>query len=250
MKKTEYDDIDEYFEERPPEQPKYTSTLRALVDLRERVIQKNRIAFDLRLGAIKRGADQANPEQIAILQRWSDHFHRLENEVNDDITAESKGYVIIKYLTDLRGVGNTIATRMVALIDIQRAESVSKLWRYCGLAVIDGKAERSKKGETSHYNHRLKSLMWVLAGSLLRTGSPYRKVYDQARQYYAENRPDWIKKRQHMASLRKMNKVFLSHLWVTWRKLEGLPTRNLYVEDYLGHTEIAQPEDFGWLAVQ
>lgn len=41
-------------------------------------------------------------------------------------------------------------------------------------------------------------------------------------------------KHRHMAALRYMNKMFLAQLWEEWRKLENLPTRVSYAEEYLG----------------
>src|SRR5205085_10179308 len=109
---------------------------------------------------------------------------------------------------------------------------------------IDGKAERPTKGEKLHYNKRLKTTLYLVAGSMLKSNSPYRKVYDDSKNYYTATRPDWTKAHIHMASLRKMEKVFISHLWQTWREAEGLDTRELYVHEKLGHEMKYNKEDF------
>lgn len=41
----------------------------------------------------------------------------------------------------------------------------------------------------------------------------------------------------HMRAQRKMSKLFLSHLWLVWRKAEGLPVSKPYAHAILGHAE-------------
>jgi hypothetical protein len=133
------------------------------------------------------------------------------------------------------------------MIDISRSDSVSQLWRYAGLAVIDGEKEHNKKGERSHYNSRLKScLLYKIGGNFLKNKSPYAALYYDGIEYYKVKHPEWTEFHQKNAAKRKMLKVFLSHLWFVWRSIEGLPTRNLYVEEYMGHTHILPPQQFGW----
>jgi hypothetical protein len=43
-----------------------------------------------------------------------------------------------------------------------------------------------------------------------------------------------------------MIKVFLAHLWMTWRELEGLTTEPPYIIGRNGHQSIVQPDRFGW----
>jgi hypothetical protein len=123
----------------------------------------------------------------------------------------------------------------------------------CGQGVNDqGERDRPRKGEKLAYNARLKSVCYLISTSFLKTRSPYRVVYDDAKTQYERTKvtgnkeTDWTPAHVHMASMRKMVKVFLAHLWVTWRTVEGLPTRALYVHEYLGHTSVYAAEDFGW----
>ena len=141
-----------------------------------------------------------------------------------------------------------LTRRLIALIDIKRSNSCSSFWRFCGFAVIEGKAEKRRKGEKMHYNARIKTVAWLIGRSLLRKGTAYRPIYDAARVEY-EARVDWMKGHKHQAAMRKMIKVFLAHLWSTWRRMEGLPAPDLYIlnnPDYPGHTHYLKPEDYGW----
>lgn len=317
-------------EERQP-----TSLLRQLVDLRAQ-IQKERIRFTLRLSAIDRGADQARGKHKRALERYYERFHNLEEQIDEDIKEMVMEHPIYPHISKVKGVGPMLAAKTIALIDIERATMVSKLWRFAGLSVVQvhpfenwnapvairsalgeaaggngrelldldqaevirrlrrikalqdveedawevvleqvadfvrraeqmppesvcrswledqmrgisvGERERPVKGERLHYSIRLKTTLYLIAQSMMRSRSPYRFFYDSAKTHYATSRPGWTKGHIHFAAMRKMQKIFLSHLWLRWRQVEGLPTRSLWVEEHLQHTTIYPPEQFGW----
>jgi len=219
--------------------------LRALVDHRA-ALQAERIRWGNRLAAATGGEDIASDGELRMAQKWHEIYSRLETDADAEITRIIKDHPLMPQLRQVRGVGPLLAAKMLALIDITRADSVSALWRYAGYGVIDGQRERPTKGEKLHYNIRLKTTLYLVAGSFLKSSSPYRRVYDDAKAFYQANRPEWTKSHIHAASMRKMIKVFLSHLWNRWRALEGLPIRPLYVHEKLGHTTVFTPEEFGW----
>jgi len=221
--------------------------IRSLVDLRDKTLQKARIGMTNRIKAVERGSDEMSPEQVEILKIWTARFEELEKDVENQIKELAKDSYIIQQMTAVKGVGLVLAAKVSSMIDIRRADTVSALWRYAGYAVMDGKRERPVKGEKLHYNVRLKSACYLIGSSFLRSNSPYRRVYDSARDYYQANRPEWTKAHQHQAAMRKMIKTWLSHLWLVWRTAEGLPTRSLYVNDYLGHDHYYAPDEFGWM---
>lgn len=220
--------------------------IKALVDLQDRTIQKSRIAFSNRLSAIERGDDTTDEKSKALIQRWYERFNEMEKELDADICEAVDGIPIIEYLTRIKGIGKGLAAKLVSAIDIEEADTVSALWRYAGYAVIDGEREKPTKGEKLHYNSRLKSTCYLCATSFLKCNSPYRKIYDSAREYYEANHSDWTKGHQHNAAMRKMIKIFLSHLWEQWRELEGLPIRDAYSFEKLGHTHKFERVEFGW----
>ena len=59
-----------------------------------------------------------------------------------------------------------------------------------------------------------------------------------------KTKPEWTLGRIHMMGLRRMTKIFLSHLWHVWREMEGLSTQGPYVQEKLGHTSILDPWKF------
>lgn len=222
------------------------SLLRALVDLRSNQVQKTRIAFSNRVSAIERGDDIASDKQREIVNRWKMRFLEMEKELDDDVADLVKDEPIFDELVCLKGIGPMLSAKIISMVDIERAPTVSSLWRYGGYGVIDGQRERPIKGQRLHYNIRLKSALYLVASSFLKCDSPYRAIYDKAKAYYQETKPDWTKLHIHRGAMRKTIKLFLSHLWVRWRLLEGLPIREPYVHEKLGHQTVYAPEDFGW----
>ena len=219
--------------------------LRSLVDLRT-TLQKNRIAFGQRVQAADRGADALTGDQKNAMQTWEERFKDLEALADEEIKDQVKDIPIVQYMLAVRGVGALLAARFVSMVDISRADTVSALWAYCGYAVREGHRDRPVKGEKLRYNARLKTTCYLIASAFLRSGSPYTAVYYSSKEFYEANRPDWTKAHIHLASMRRMVKVWLSHVWEVWRTLEGLPVRGLYVEERLNHQHIYTPAEFGW----
>jgi hypothetical protein len=142
---------------------------------------------------------------------------------------------------------------------IKEAES---MLCHCEHPVLHPVGQRRVKGQLADFNPELKRLCYLVGDQFIKqTKSPYRKIYDQARLEY-ENRPDLMKERDerkgglskgtaHINAMarRKTIKIFLSHLWQEWRRLEGLPTPDPYAIAMLGHGNKVEPfvtlEDVG-----
>lgn len=219
--------------------------LRELVDFREQ-LQKTRIQMGNRLGAIERGVDKSHDKDTLLL--WHEAFDDLEIGLDADIERRlnSIDSPIFNALVGLKGVGAISAAKVLADIDITRANTISALWRHAGYGVVNGARERYEKGESAHFNRRLKIACRLVGESFLKSRSPYADIYYSAKQHYAATHPEWIPAHAHNAALGKMIKLFLSHLWQVWRELEGLPTREPYASEHLRHENIMRPESFGW----
>jgi len=185
---------------------------------------------------------------------------RADHPYSDDLERIEKGYlgymekllrgmpVYDEFLSRIRGIGPRLSCGLVGIIgDISRFGSVSSLWHYAGLHVVDGVAARRTKGEKMDFSPTLKTLCWNVGESLIRSGGYYKAFYDG-------EKPRELKKHKeqgcragakcsekahvHARTKRKMVKLFLSHLWEAWRQLENLPTPKPYVAEYLGHAII------------
>lgn len=157
-------------------------------------------------------------------------------------------------VNSIRGIGPGLAAQLLALIDdIESFDTISKLWRYAGLAVIDGKAEAKS---STHFVRRLKGLMWNISKQFVMQQTPgYVDIYYAEKERQRRLHPEpiqingkWRYNDAHIdrRARRKIEKIFLQHLWLVWRASEGLPVTDPYVHDILGHNHIVTPEECGW----
>ena len=162
------------------------------------------------------------------------------------------------WITSIRGLkeGSLAAQLLAQIDDIGKFDTVSKLWRFSGQAVIDGVAERNAKGEKSHYNRKLKSICWLVVDQFIKQQTPlYVDIYYAEKLRLRTLYPTPIENPRkdsrwpqaftdshvHRMAMRKVAKIFLQHIWVVWRTYEGLPISEPYVQAILKHTDIIPP---------
>lgn len=195
--------------------------------------QRERIRMGNRVAAVEDGRSHV---EIATIERYQARFADLENEVTCEIAQTVKEHEMYDWFRRVKGIGPGLAGCLLAHIDIEKANSVSALWKYAGLAVNDqGVADRPTKGQKLPYNAELKRICFLIGASFLRAGSPYRDEYDEAKEFYRRTKLDWTLKHVDNAARRKMVKLFLSHLWAEWRTRRGLPVREPYAMQILNH---------------
>lgn len=167
------------------------------------------------------------------------------------------------FLKDIKGVGPIISAVIITEFNIYEAPTASNLVSFAGLAtgLVNGKKwnkkkkeiiitsdmiprDKKTKGYLCPYNQFLKAkLIGVLGSSFIIQKSSYSKIYYDTK-HRLESK-DWgiasknpvNKKRpkaghQHNAAIRKMVKIFLQDLYAAWRKIEELPVREPYKEEY------------------
>ncbi len=110
--------------------------------------------------------------------------------------------------------------------------------------------QRRTIGYQSNWNPKLKSLLYLLASSFVKqppTRSKYRKLYVQFKRDEKRAHPKKIKENGrimyndghlHNRAMRRLIKVFLAHLWETWRKMEKLPVTKAYAGQMMSHDVI------------
>ena len=126
---------------------------------------------------------------------------------------------------------------------------------HCSKPAIKQVGQRKLAGSLLDFNPRLKTICWKCGNQFMKQGDLYKDVYQKARANY-ENRPDLKAEmesrkgglskgtgRIHAMAMRKTVKLFLSHLWVTWRKQNGLPVTMPYVFDVMGHSKYIAPNE-------
>lgn len=67
-----------------------------------------------------------------------------------------------------------------------RPRRVSELRAYAGWHVVDGVAPKRRRGEQANWNSDARKRIWLITQSIVKSGGPYRKVYDDARLRYAD----------------------------------------------------------------
>ena len=194
--------------------------------------QRDRIRMTNRVTAVEDGRSE---RESAAVEHFSTRFQALEDEVTGMIAVTIRDHELWPWMQAVKGIGPGLAGAMLAPIDIERATTISALWKYAGQGVTNGERDRRRKGEKLSYNAGLKKTCYLVATSFMRSGSPYRREYDEAKVYYERQRLDWTPGHRDMAAKRKMVKLFLSHLWTVWRVERDLPLRTPYAYGVLDH---------------
>lgn len=155
-----------------------------------------------------------------------------KQEASLDAAAAERAKVIERLVEDLtvwrwvepiRGVGRLQLGQIIAEAgDLNNFANPAKLWRFFGLAVIDGQAERLHRGQQAAFNPRLKGMAFTLATGLRNHNhSEYRALYDEQKAKAIAR--GWDKQKSQTTNraeahaMRLLAKRFLRDLWRAWR---------------------------------
>lgn len=263
-------------QERPTFEDKLT--VRMLVRARED-FQGMRKKMDNRIGRKADGTDQDLIEErifktddVEMFTIISDECRKQEKEIEKMLKKTLKRFPIYNdYLLQVKGVGEIAAGWIIGEFDIHKADTVSKLWQFCGLnsGMVKGKKRVEDKdgnvtfvesgemvrgdkltpGHVSPFNKNLRTaLVGVMADGFIKCQNMYAMDFYypyKARLEQEENKVlhvgkevSWnevSKGHRDRAAKRYMIKMFLKDLYVAWREIEGLTVRVPYQEEYLGH---------------
>lgn len=241
--------------------------------------QKLRMQSDLRLQRLVREGLVLKEDAERVFTKAQEYEVKAEKEYERIVWREIKNMpVVVQWLSRVKGIGPRLGGLLVANIgDIGRFPNVAKLWAYCGLNPVDGKARRRAKGEKANWSSELKTTCWKISQSFVKAGGPYRELYDRYKkritaremangsviwksdssggkktiafrpksmgtdEIEVPTNPEWTLGRINNMGLRWVGKLFLSHLWEVWRDIEGLPTRPPYPIEYQKHTTYIDP---------
>lgn len=238
-----------------------SEAVRALVEVYYDV-QKVRIAAEHRIR--KAGEHGLSEASVTVLMDWvNERMDKQEAELKAMVLKQIKDEPLWNdWLEGVKGIGPCIAGGLMAWVgDCSRFPTISKLWAYCGMHVVDGRAPRRERGKKANWNATLRTLCWKAGQSFVRVGEGYRDLYlkekarlrglhpepipfDPPRHKKArpgdEGEPGEIMQFSdgHIDAMARRHtaKLFLAHYWQKAREQVGLPIRAAYVVDYLGHT--------------
>jgi hypothetical protein len=216
-------------------------------------------------------ANKERTEAPSPLAQWLDFWdHVGEIVINGALKRWLEGPdspLEAKWAYSQIGIGPVLASGLSAHIDVEKAASVSSVWKFAGLAPG---FDRKVKGTKLPYNARLKTLCWKLGESFVKVsgkeGATYGHLYSRfkeeevarneggayqeaarrelsAKKFKSE---DSVTKKRllegmlsdahlHARAKRRAVKIFLSHYWVEGRQGRGLPVRDPYPIGVLGH---------------
>jgi len=245
------------------EREKQLEELKILIDAREQ-LRKSFNSDSNRMLAMKRGTDKLDKSTFEYLKKKSQETGKELSKIGRRIEKYLKGmdHPVIKSALGIKGLGPITIAYMMSYVQIEKARYASSLWKYCGYHAASH--ERYEKGVSGGGNKNLRTVLYAMADSMIKTRSIYRDVYDSTKKQLEASKKitksrntqgkliecAWCDTKpchRHGAAMRKMIKHFLADWWYVHRTLEGLPTAPLYVEEKLGHTEIVKPEERGWI---
>jgi hypothetical protein len=206
-------------------------------------------------------AGKSKMDLALILSAHSAFEAMLEDAAKPELVQAGREFgAVYEWATSIKGIGDWLAVKVLAPIDdIERFSTISKLWRFCGLACIDGEAEPR---DSEHYVRKLKATLLGEQGVADQFNRhkpfPYRDIYLEYKARKREEHPEPVctecgalspEKNSNGKSkcckakvnytdahldnmaLRKSAKEFIKHLWLVWRQSEGLPITEPHNQD-------------------
>lgn len=237
--------------------PESLNTMRMLCSDRDRQLN-HWIRLNNRLAAGKSGRSNISTK---VIELYADSQRRLVDMIDEAASACVAEHPVWPWLQQIRGIGPVFAAQLLAPIRWDKCPHVSSLWKFAGLSVIqhtdkEGNvvhiADRRVKGETLNYHSGLKTLLLGRISTSMQKASTrylpgaakagtkdpqYMRFYAEERAKLAEKRPEQNDMHHHRQAVRKMMKMFMSHLWDVGRRSEGLPTAPPWIIQHGGHDE-------------
>jgi hypothetical protein len=134
----------------------------------------------------------------------------------------SKNPLWTEYLSKVRGVGPRLASYLIVKLNPARFDTVSKLYKYTGLHVEDGRAPRRKAGKRTGWNPEARAMMWRLGEKFRMNGGFYKMMYHMFYAVSSAKHPTWTKGHIMADARRRTEKLFLSHWLYVGRAILGL----------------------------
>lgn len=160
---------------------KATTSLTHMVDA-ALAIEKLRVASEVGITHLALQGRE-DPERNELHRRLKD----LEDFVDGRVAYLIQGHPAYSWFSLVLGVGRENIGKVVGPIDIERAKTISALWKFAGFSVEDGAAPRRVKGAGKlSYNSQLRSMCWRLATSLKRAKGKFYHYYLEEKDKYTE----------------------------------------------------------------
>jgi len=249
------------------ERKEQINKLKSKVDDRESII-KAVLQDQNRLMAYKRSTDILDEMTLEFLEHRVYESKEILKKKDKQVQKQLDlvGHPIVSIANNVAGIGKMTIAYMLVYVDISKCNYAGNLWSYVG--IVKPSYERYSKGESSGGCKPLRVALHRTATSIIRMRgrtemNKYIEVYDREKLRLSKSRQitksrnrkgelkemawkDTMKSHRHGAAIRKVIKHICADWWFVHRTLEGLPTPEPYVMDYLGHKNWIRPEERGW----
>lgn len=214
-------------------------------------LERSRIATENRLRSLREVKGMAGTPEEERLDSIAMGLAEAERKATNELRKAVKLHPLGEWIGKQVGVGEKQAGRLLGVLgdpahrlDPETGEmvprTVSQLWSYCGYG--DASRQRRRRGEKANWNSDLKKRAFLIAESCIKQvgkNSPYRAVYDETREKYADavhaeeckrcgpsGKPaqpgsDLSDGHKHARALRAVAKTFLRDLWEEARRVHS-----------------------------
>jgi hypothetical protein len=134
------------------------------------------------------------PEPVfAAHQSYSAALRAERRQLMRRLGETMAGTGLAAFIERTHGVGNALLFVVGMLPPLHEFAGPAKVWKYTGLHVDGGRAPRRKAGEMAGYSSRLRSYaIYRVAEPIVKTGGPYRTVYDERKGRTLVTHPDML----------------------------------------------------------
>lgn len=131
--------------DRTPRAPRGVSV--DLLNLHDQMDYVARSLWDLQKCRVMIGNRTAR-ESAAPLTALEEILEQQERELNRKLEVLAKGHPMAAWVKQTRGIGLPGFARLMGLTGpLDRFANPAKLWKFCGMAVVDGRAPTRRRGE-------------------------------------------------------------------------------------------------------
>lgn len=110
----------------------------------------------------------------------------LEKRVELIMDIWSSSHPVGRWLRSIYGIGPVFAASLIGYINLEKAHSAAQVWAFAGLSPT----QKRVKGQQSNWNPSLKSMCFLISGSLVRCGKVSPERYLQKIADWNEKHPD------------------------------------------------------------
>jgi hypothetical protein len=169
-------------------------------------------AYDSIKSSISAGADYLNMQEI----------QELLSSTEKAIRKIAEQYPIIRDFLSLEGIDFEPAIRLILLLKIEKASSVSGIWQYCGYGIRPGT-----------FNTEARELCILLTTQLTEPNAAYASAYEEA-----------LKLSDNVSQKARalITRTILAHLYEHWRQYLG----RLKKRDLPNDRPFADRHKYGW----